>query len=488
MAIDDNTSYELTGAQVKDLANKIKGKADDNIFVGATSAAPGSKGIVPAPQAGDDTKYLKGDGTWSTVSGGGSVSITNTPAASYSAASTTDVMGQQGTYLQVHTSNDGIKISGSASPSANTPAATGIQIGGGDAWARKDYSIAIGSNSVANGYGTVVIGGSTVGRQINHTYSVALGFGSTATADSAVSVGDGSSNANYGKRKIVNVKDGVSDSDAATVGQLNSAISGIGWTTLYASADLESASTATLCSDATLMHPVTGNDAYVISNLLIAVDKSNGSTQEYVDYVAVAREYVFDQTQQAEPKVDITLINQATGGTIKLSANFTSTTWTISRGGGGGGGNSVTIVLSDLSPHDYFPDALDEMYRLDPQAAQQYEMYLNGQYDPYGSGLFAFLNEGLDHYLQIGELGDYFRNGYKVNIVNGLNRLDSPSTLQNMVISGMVLNVSNSNNEYTLLSINSDNVGSQYTGLMSVRRQLQVGSNYNYGLYTGTLT
>ena len=66
MAIDDNTSYELTGAQVKDLANKIKGKAADNTFVGATPAAPGSKGLVPEPQAGDDTKFLSGDGTWKT--------------------------------------------------------------------------------------------------------------------------------------------------------------------------------------------------------------------------------------------------------------------------------------------------------------------------------------------------------------------------------------------------------------------------------------
>ena len=67
MAIDDNTSYELTGAQVKDLANKIKGKAADNTFVGSTSSAPGSKGLVPEPQAGDDTKFLSGDGTWQTA-------------------------------------------------------------------------------------------------------------------------------------------------------------------------------------------------------------------------------------------------------------------------------------------------------------------------------------------------------------------------------------------------------------------------------------
>ena len=77
MAIDDNTSYELTGAQVKDLANKIRAKAADNIFVGATSAIPGSKGLVPQPQAGDDTKFLSGDGTWKTVSSGGTYSAGN---------------------------------------------------------------------------------------------------------------------------------------------------------------------------------------------------------------------------------------------------------------------------------------------------------------------------------------------------------------------------------------------------------------------------
>ena len=77
MAIDDNTSYELTGAQVKDLANKIKGKAADNTFVGSTSAAPGSKGLVPVPQAGDNAKFLSGDGTWKDVPAGSSYTAGN---------------------------------------------------------------------------------------------------------------------------------------------------------------------------------------------------------------------------------------------------------------------------------------------------------------------------------------------------------------------------------------------------------------------------
>lgn len=64
MAIDDNTSYELTGYQVKDLAQKIRGKADDDTFVGAGTSVAGSRGLVPAPAAGDNTKFLKGDGTW----------------------------------------------------------------------------------------------------------------------------------------------------------------------------------------------------------------------------------------------------------------------------------------------------------------------------------------------------------------------------------------------------------------------------------------
>ena len=67
MAIDDNTSYELTGYQVKDLAQKIRGKADDDVFVGAGTSVAGSRGLVPAPAAGDNENVLKGDGTWGAV-------------------------------------------------------------------------------------------------------------------------------------------------------------------------------------------------------------------------------------------------------------------------------------------------------------------------------------------------------------------------------------------------------------------------------------
>ena len=39
-----------------------------NDMTGATSSAAGAHGLVPAPAAGDNTKFLSGDGTWKTVS------------------------------------------------------------------------------------------------------------------------------------------------------------------------------------------------------------------------------------------------------------------------------------------------------------------------------------------------------------------------------------------------------------------------------------
>lgn len=46
-------------------------------FKGATSGTAGTAGLVPAPQAADASKYLKGDGTWGTISIPEVQSITN---------------------------------------------------------------------------------------------------------------------------------------------------------------------------------------------------------------------------------------------------------------------------------------------------------------------------------------------------------------------------------------------------------------------------
>ena len=49
--------------------------ASDSAMTGATSSTAGTKGLVPAPAIGDQTKFLCGDGTWQTAGGGGSSSL-----------------------------------------------------------------------------------------------------------------------------------------------------------------------------------------------------------------------------------------------------------------------------------------------------------------------------------------------------------------------------------------------------------------------------
>lgn len=49
---------EHTGAQIEEKLGLIAPMA------GASSTAPGESGLVPQPQAGDEEKFLAGDGTW----------------------------------------------------------------------------------------------------------------------------------------------------------------------------------------------------------------------------------------------------------------------------------------------------------------------------------------------------------------------------------------------------------------------------------------
>ena len=53
----DGTQWQLIG-------NYIDTNTTYSVFTGATSGAAGTSGLVPQPVAGDNTKCLKGDGTW----------------------------------------------------------------------------------------------------------------------------------------------------------------------------------------------------------------------------------------------------------------------------------------------------------------------------------------------------------------------------------------------------------------------------------------
>ena len=63
----------VTKEQISNILKRISDYFADlnKAFIGATGAAPGEQGMVPTPLAGDEAKFLRGDGTWAEVSGSG---------------------------------------------------------------------------------------------------------------------------------------------------------------------------------------------------------------------------------------------------------------------------------------------------------------------------------------------------------------------------------------------------------------------------------
>lgn len=68
------------------LTSRLESNAELNIMKGATEAEDGLAGWVPTPEAGDENKFLRGDGTWQTVGGGG---------GSYTGVAPIDVTGTE---------------------------------------------------------------------------------------------------------------------------------------------------------------------------------------------------------------------------------------------------------------------------------------------------------------------------------------------------------------------------------------------------------
>lgn len=67
---DDKTTYYRYDS-TNDSWTYIGEGAEYGVFVGTDGTTPGEVGMVPAPAAADAGKYLKSDGTWAEVQGGG---------------------------------------------------------------------------------------------------------------------------------------------------------------------------------------------------------------------------------------------------------------------------------------------------------------------------------------------------------------------------------------------------------------------------------
>lgn len=192
-------------------------------FTGTDGLTDGTAGLVPAPTASDAGKYLKSDGTWAEVQGGGGGGDIN--VVQTTGTSTDDVMSQNATTNMIHPSNDKdrVQIGASASAAANS------------------QSIAIGKNTVASNTTSVAIGTSASSQ---YAYSAAIGSYAVTSRVGEINVGTGANNYGYNSsqyRVIGGVYDPQTNHDAATKGYVDSAvtaaanaISSADWTALWA--------------------------------------------------------------------------------------------------------------------------------------------------------------------------------------------------------------------------------------------------------------
>lgn len=151
---DVPTQPYTTGEDTDDVYQINNTMTAPSAMTGATAGAAGTSGLVPAPAAGDQAKYLTGAGTWATING-----LQNTA-----------------------TGTDSLTILGTA-----TNSLYGVNIGP-SSQVRNVRGVAIGYNAEAGGMDCVAIGsGATV--SYGKDRGVAVGTSAQATADNAIAIG-----------------------------------------------------------------------------------------------------------------------------------------------------------------------------------------------------------------------------------------------------------------------------------------------------------
>ena len=181
-------------------------------FTGTDGTTAGTAGLVPAPATTDAGKVLGANGSW--VTGGPTVVQTT-------GTSTTDVMSQNAVTSMVYNdpgTKKNVVIGGGSTYGATDPVAIGRL-----ASVRGNYAVAIGSTAgsqVTNAPGGISLG----------AFSKAAGQGqmdiSLVTATQQAQATYGYNGSAY--RLLTGLYDGQNDHDAVTVGQLNTAIAGVG--------------------------------------------------------------------------------------------------------------------------------------------------------------------------------------------------------------------------------------------------------------------
>lgn len=86
LLIYDGTQEKWVNKPLSEILGSISGFS---VMTGATASADGASGLVPQPLAGDEGKFLKGDGTWATIPGVADISQLQSDVADLQAVTTT---------------------------------------------------------------------------------------------------------------------------------------------------------------------------------------------------------------------------------------------------------------------------------------------------------------------------------------------------------------------------------------------------------------
>ena len=132
----------------------IKDSTARQTMTGATSSTNGASGQVPAPTSSDVGKFLRGDGTWQTVSsGGGSVDTITMNGTTYSPTSGTINLGTVVTDVsgKADKADTVLDTTLSRGRKADTTIGTGSFAFGNNVTASGNYSLAAGNECTASG-------------------------------------------------------------------------------------------------------------------------------------------------------------------------------------------------------------------------------------------------------------------------------------------------------------------------------------------------
>lgn len=415
-------------------------------FAGATSSVAGTAGLVPAPTTADPDKYLKGDGSWGTPTGttytaGTNVSIdaqnvisaTDTTYSDFTGA-TASVAGAHGLVPAPAAGDEAKALHGDGTWKDTTAKLVEMAYGEANAWAK--FIAAYNAGSIVYCRASSNADPSSGAK----TRKAFMAYVNNETNPTSVE---------FQYVRSVSSKTDSQQCDQVFVYTLKNT-SGGQWSVasrnMAPKINVDSTLTKTFSN---------GANATVTlkANVMTGATSSVAGTAGYVP---------------APTTADVDNFLKGDG------------TWATA-----GGGKDVTLIISDLSPQQSWPNAYSDIMSSDPQAGQQYSQMLNGMFDGQGNGFFAFLDENGNHYLTIDELTNYFQGGYNIHIANGLNQYGGSSApMYGADICGLMLNYSGSNNQYMLLSFQSDN-SSSVLGL--IKAQCMIRASMDYGLYYGVI-